>query len=64
MGDSGVTEEDCAICRHWPAADRPSMRLLVERIPLDKPTCDECLVEWWRGCIVPLIEAPIKPTRH
>jgi hypothetical protein len=41
------------------------MRMLIVRLPLQEEVCNECLMGWWRGRIVPLIEAPpTKPTRH
>ena len=31
---TGVSEDDCVVCGHWPAADRRSMRLLIDTLPM------------------------------
>jgi hypothetical protein len=28
--EPSVSEDDCAVCGHWPAADREAMRLLID----------------------------------
>ena len=37
IGDPGeppTSEDDCAVCGQWPAADRRSMRLLIDTLPM------------------------------
>ena len=31
---TAVSEDDCVVCGHWPAADRRSMRLLIDTLPM------------------------------
>jgi hypothetical protein len=56
-----VREEDCACCGRWPAADRPSMRVLINRIPLEGKICEGCLMAWWHNCVAPPPSKPAKP---
>ena len=61
IGDPGeppTSEDDCAVCGQWPPADRRSMRLLIDTLPMQEAVCDRCLMAFWRNCIVPLL-----PTR-
>jgi len=58
IGDPGeppTSEDDCAVCGQWPAADRRSMRLLIDTLPMQEAVCDRCLMAFWRNCIVPLL---------
>ena len=41
---TGVSEDDCVVCGHWPAADRRSMRLLIDTLPMREEVCDRCLM--------------------
>ena len=59
-----VGEDDCVICRHWPAADRSSMRGMIARMPLREDVCEGCSMAFWGNCIVPLLPKPTKPTKH
>jgi hypothetical protein len=36
------------------------MRMLIDRVPLKEPLCEECVIAWWRN----LIETIKRPTRH
>jgi hypothetical protein len=47
-GEPSVSEDDC-VCGHWPEADRSSMRILIDRLPLQEEVCDECSVAFWRN---------------
>ena len=51
-------EAECAVCGGWPAALRPTMRGIIECIPLTKPLCKGCMVAFWRNCVGPVIEPP------
>ena len=48
-GEPSVSEDDCVVCGHWPEADRSSMRVLIDRLPLQEEVCDECQVAFWRN---------------
>ena len=32
--EPSVSEDECVVCGHWPEADRSSMRILIDRLPL------------------------------
>jgi len=60
--EPSVAEDDCAVCGHWPEADREAMRLLIERIPLEG-VCPACEMEFWRQLgLFDLFGPP--PTKH
>jgi hypothetical protein len=47
-----VNDDGCVICRDWPSAIRPSMRIAIDSLPLKKAEhiCDECLEAFWDNC--------------
>jgi carboxymethylenebutenolidase len=49
-----VSEDDCVVCGQWPKADRPSMRALINSLPLkeNEQICFKCLRAFWTNCIV------------
>jgi hypothetical protein len=42
---NSVSEDHCVVCGHWPEADRSSMRILIDSLPLQEveDICDGCL---------------------
>ena len=59
VDEPSVSEVDCVVCSQWPPADRETMRIMINRIPLDG-ICPECEMAFWRR----LWPAPGPPTRH
>lgn len=59
--DIAIPEDECVVCRGWPALLRPAMRIAVDAIPMTgfetvkseggpvPPICDECLLAFWSG---------------
>jgi hypothetical protein len=62
VDEPSISEDDCAVCGDWPAADREGMRMLLDRIPLHDGVCDLCQMEFWRGLGLFDLFAP--PTKH
>jgi hypothetical protein len=58
--EPAVSEADCEVCQDWPAADRETMRIMIDRIPLHDPVCAECQMAFWAK----LLPRSTKPTRH
>ena len=54
------SEDQCAVCARWSAAERKGMRMLIDYIPRKEPMCKECVMAWWRN----LIEITEPTTRH
>jgi hypothetical protein len=57
-----VSEDDCVVCRHWPARDRWALREMIDTIPLSDDVCDECNVAFFRNLFPDLF--PAEPTKH
>jgi hypothetical protein len=57
------SEEDCAVCGQWPAGDREGVRMLIDRIPLREPVCEECLMAFGRSLVVEET-APLRPLTY
>jgi hypothetical protein len=57
-----ISEADCVVCGHWPEADRSSMRILIDSLPLQEveQICDGCLLAFWSNCVV----GPKPPARR
>jgi hypothetical protein len=49
-----IPEDDCVVCRSWPAADRWARRQITEWLPVgdDQPVCEECMMTSWQRLIV------------
>ena len=49
-----IPEDDCVVCRSWPAADRWARRQITEWQPVsdDQPVCDECMMTSWQRLVV------------
>jgi hypothetical protein len=60
--EPSISEDDCAVCGHWPAADREAMRLMIDRISLQDDVCDECSVAFFRN--IGLFDLFRQPTKH
>jgi hypothetical protein len=58
MSDDNISEEDCAVCRDWPAKDRWALRQMINRMPLQEEVCVECQMAFWRS--VGLFNEPTK----
>jgi hypothetical protein len=56
-----ASEDDCAVCSGWPAADRETMRTLIDRIPLEG-VCEACEMEFWRS--LGFFDLFRQPTKH
>jgi hypothetical protein len=41
-------EDECVVCREWPAALRPTMRFGLLSIPFTG-MCEACFRAWWRN---------------
>jgi hypothetical protein len=57
-------EDECVICSHWPAWLRPTMRTAIDRVPVRKRVCDECLKAFYhhlRLCATVRGQDTIKP---
>jgi hypothetical protein len=65
-GDDPISEDDCLVCRGWPAADRLSMRALIDRMPMGDldQVCDGCVRAFWTNCVVDRKSRGLKPTKH
>jgi hypothetical protein len=63
VDEPSVSEDDCAVCGHWPAADREAMRLLIDGMPLQDDVCDACQWEFWRK-IPGFLDLFGPPTKH
>ena len=64
--EPSVSEDECVVCGHWPQADRSSMRILIDRVPLHEEVFDECQVALWRniGFLDELLFMAGQRTRH
>jgi len=61
-----ISEDDCAVCGPWPEADRSSMRMLIDSLPLREveQICDECLQAFWTNCVVGPRPKRARRTKH
>jgi hypothetical protein len=57
-----MTCDDCAVCGHWPEADRWALREMLDSIPLSDDVCDDCNVAFFRNLFPDLF--PAEPTKH
>jgi hypothetical protein len=55
-------EKDCLLCGEIPASERDAFRASLDKLPLDEPVCDECLMAWWRNLGLPVSND--KTTKH
>ena len=53
--------DECSLCSRWPKSLRPAMRGAIDRVPLKKPVCDECLGVFARG--LPILPTGFKTIR-
>jgi hypothetical protein len=58
--------EECAVCGPWPEADRSSMRMLIDSLPLREveQICDGCLQAFWTNCVVGPRPKRARRTKH
>lgn len=51
--DEFVSEDDCILCGHWPAADRWALREMTDRLPLKEleQICAKCIEAFWTNCV-------------
>jgi hypothetical protein len=50
-------EKECLLCGEIPAGERDAFRASLDKLPLDEPVCDECLMAWWRNLGFPISNA-------
>jgi hypothetical protein len=41
-------DDECVICGHGPTSLRPTMRTAIDRVPVRRWVCDECLKAFYR----------------
>jgi hypothetical protein len=61
-----VGENDCLLCGDLPPAERDAFRATLDRMPLDEPVCNACLIAFWRNLGLPVsaTDEPDDPTKH
>jgi hypothetical protein len=62
MSSDPISEDDCVVCGHWPAADRWACREMLRSIPLSDDVCEECEMTFWRN--IGLFDLFRYPTKH